>query len=115
MEVKQLAPMFAVTGQLGPADLAEAARLGFRGVVCARPDGEEPGQPDSAPMAAEAARLGLGFAYIPIVPGHMDDADADRFGRVLSECDGPLLGYCRTGARAEGLWRRARELAARPR
>ena len=41
----------------------------------------------------------------------MSDADADRFGRVLREREGPLLGYCRTGARAEMLWQRAQELA----
>ena len=64
MDMKQLSPTFAVTGQLDPGKLAQAARLGFRGVVCARPDGEEPGQPDSGAMAAEAERLGLSFAYI---------------------------------------------------
>ena len=111
MDMKQLSPTFAVTGQLDPGKLAQALRLGFRGVVCARPDGEEPGQPDSRAMAAEAERLGLSFAYIPVVPGQMSDADADRFGRVMRECKGPLLGYCRTGARAEMLWQRAQELA----
>ena len=112
MDMKQLSPTFAVTGQLDPGKLAQALRLGFRGVVCARPDGEEPGQPDSRAMAAEAERLGLSFAYIPIVPGQLSDADADQFGRVLREREGPLLGYCRTGARAEMLWQRAQELAA---
>lgn len=111
MDLKQVSPRFSVTGQLHPGDLAEAERLGFRGIVCARPDGEEPGQPDAASIGAEAARLGLGFSHIPIVPGQMTDADADRFGRLVHEGDGPILGYCRTGARAEGLWRRAQELA----
>lgn len=112
MEPRKLDSAFSVVGQLRPEDLAQAAEQGFRTVVCNRPDGEAPDQPSSLEMAAEAARLGLAFEYIPVIPGEMDDSDAQRLGKIVSEADGPVLGYCRTGARAEKMWQRAQQLDA---
>ena len=47
MDIKQLSPAFAVTGQVTPAGIEEAAQLGFRAVVCNRPDDEAAEQPSS--------------------------------------------------------------------
>ena len=107
MEIKQLSPGFSVTGQVTPASLEETARLGFRAMVCNRPDGEAAEQPSSLEMA----RAGLSFEYIPVEPGQPCDREAHLLGRFLTSVDGPVLGYCRTGARSEALWQRAGELA----
>ena len=87
-------------------------KAGFGTFVNNRPDGEEVGQPTSAQIRAEAQRLGLRYVYLPIVPGGMTDADARALNEVLADADGPVLGFCRTGARSMSLWKRSRELAA---
>ncbi len=112
MEIKQVTPDFSVSGQLDPAGLGGLAARGFRTIVCNRPDGEGPDQPSSLQMAAEAAKLGLAFEYIPVMPDQLSDADALKLARLLQSAPRPVLGYCRTGARSEKLWQRARELAA---
>ncbi len=111
MDIKQLSPGFSVTSQLTPAAVEEAARLGFVAVVCNRPDGEAAEQPPSIEMATAAARAGLAFEYIPVEPGQACDREARLLGRILGSAGGPVLGYCRTGARSEAVWKRAGELA----
>jgi sulfide:quinone oxidoreductase len=111
MEIKQLSPTFSVTGQMTPAAIEEAARHGFKAVVCNRPDGEAAEQPSSIEIATAAARAGLAYEYIPVEPGQPCDREARLLGRFLAAVDGPVLGYCRTGARSEAIWQRAGELA----
>ncbi len=114
MDIMQHSPSFSATGQLQLGDLAECADHGFATIVNNRPDGEGDDQPTSAEISAEAKRLGLGYAYLPIVPGQMTDLDARAFGDILCASDGPVLGFCRTGKRAEALWQRASELGLVP-
>lgn len=110
MEVTRLSPALAVSPQLLPEDLPAAAAAGFRGIVNNRPDGEEPGQPRSAEIEAEARRLGLAYAHIPIVPGRMTEADAARFAQALRQADGPVLAFCRTGNRSAALHRLSEQI-----
>ena len=81
-------------------------------VVNNRPDGEEPGQPASAEMRAAAGRLGLGYRYIPVAPGSLTEQDAAAFASALREAGGPILAFCRTGARSTKLWQAAQDLSA---
>ena len=107
-----LDPRFSVSPQLRPDELALVLKAGFRIIVNNRPDGEEAGQPTGAQLSAEAQRLGIGYVHIPIMPGRMTDADARALSQVLDGAAGPVLGFCRTGARSMSLWKRSRELAA---
>jgi len=104
MIAKQITPDFAVTAQMGGADLAQAADNGFKAIICTRPDGEEPGQPSAAEAAELAAALGMAFVHIPVVPGAFGDAEVERMRVALEAAPGPVLGYCRSGARAATLW-----------
>lgn len=110
-EYKQLSPNLAVRPQVEPAEIGELAAQGYKGIINARPDGEEPGQPKSAELEAEAQRHGLAYTHIPVVPGQATSEDAARFAEAVSQCDGKVVGFCRSGARAAGLW----ELANKPR
>lgn len=111
MILTRLSPELAVSPQLYASDLESVLAGGFRTIVDNRPDGEESGQPTASELAAEARRLGLAFSYIPIIPGRMADADARAFAEALAASDGPVLAFCRTGARSTNLWKRACELA----
>ena len=104
MNVRPIAPEFAVSSQIRPEDLREVRRLGFQTVVVARPDDEETDQPSIAEMRNAAATAGLGFAAVPVRPGHVTDADVESFAAAMKATVGPVLGYCRTGARAATLW-----------
>jgi len=113
MIVTRLSPDLSVSPQLYASDLESMLAAGFGMIIDNRPDGEEAGQPTAAELAAEARRLGLAFIHIPIVPGRMEDADARALAEALAASDGPVLAFCRTGARSTNLWKRSRELASR--
>ena len=79
-------------------------------VINNRPDAEAPDQPTSDVLEREAIRIGLRYAYIPIIPGEMTDGDVAEFAEAVSAADGPVLAFCRTGNRSTQLWNRAREI-----
>ncbi|MCW0182494.1 MAG: TIGR01244 family sulfur transferase [Zavarzinia sp.] len=103
--LKQISPDLAVTGQILPDDVTDLAGRGFAMIVCDRPDGEDPGQPDFATVAAAAIRAGLEARHIPITsPAAADAATVGAFAKALAEAKGPVLAYCRTGNRCAVLW-----------
>ena len=110
MTITPLEPNLSVSPQLQLEDLAKLRAEGFCCIINNRPDGEAPGQPSSEQLAAEAARLQLDYHYIPVVPGVVNDADALAFAKALAGAHGPVLAFCRTGARSTGLWKRSRDL-----
>jgi len=105
-----LTPDYAVCPQITPADPPRIVAAGFRTVICLRPDAEDPGQPDAATMADACAAAGLAFAHVPVRPGTPGDAGAMR--AALAANPGPVLGYCRSGARAVQLWQAAQSTDA---
>jgi len=104
MPFKALTPALSVSPQLTEADIAQAARDGFKAIIDNRPDGEEPGQPSAAVMQAVAALHGLGFAHVPTVGGKISDEDVALMAHALANLEGPVLAYCRTGTRSTTLW-----------
>ncbi|SIQ58677.1 TIGR01244 family protein [Paracoccus thiocyanatus] len=94
---------FSATGQIRPEDLPAVAEAGFRVLVCIRRDGEDRGQPQFAAIAAEARRHGLTARHLPSsVPPTPGQLAALR--RILAEADGPVLGWCRSGARVRAMY-----------
>jgi uncharacterized protein (TIGR01244 family) len=75
---------FTTAPQISIADVAEAARQGFRTVINNRPDDEEPGQPSSAEIEAAARAAGLAYFHIPVRGGPTPDRSEER--RVGKEC-----------------------------
>jgi len=105
MDIKQILPGYGVTSQLDITDLSELAALGYRSVINYRPDDEEPGQPKSDDLLAEAKRLNLEYMHLPISGMDLpDEPDIRSFGKTLDALPEPVLGFCRTGARAVRLW-----------
>lgn len=100
---KKLADEIAVCAFVPPEELAELATR-FRTIINNRPDSEEPGQPSSAEIGAEARRLGLDYVHIPIVHGQIGDEQVAAFGKAVSNRRGPVLAFCKTGRRAAMLW-----------
>jgi len=104
MSFNKLDANLSASPQLTLEDVAAAAAQGFRTIIDLRPDGEEPGQPAAATIAAAASEHGLAFVHIPVVPGQVADTQVAAMARALAEQPGPALGYCRTGTRVATLW-----------
>lgn len=108
MDVKKLDDNVAIMGQPAPGALAELKEAGYAAIICNRPDGEAPGQPPFAEIAAEAARQGMEARYLPVVPGKITPDDGAAFAGLLAALPKPVIAYCRTGSRSETLWTMAR-------
>ena len=105
LPIRPVADAVFVAPQLAPADMAEAARAGFRSVINNRPDFEGgPDQPTSATMAAAAAAAGLHYRHLPVDGGYQSPQEIAAFGALLAELPGPVLAFCRSGARSTRLY-----------
>lgn len=113
METRNIAAGVAVAPQVGPADVARLKAAGFASIICNRPDGEGPDQPPFAAVEAEARRHGMMARYLPVVPGKITAEHGAAFAALMRELPGPLVAYCRTGARAEALWQLAQQQGER--
>lgn len=109
MEIRPLNDEYAVTAQISLADLETIRDLGFKSVVCNRPDNEDPGQPSFAEISARAAELGLEVAHVPI--SGPPPADAVRaMVDALDELPKPMLAYCRSGNRSTIIYQQTQHL-----
>ncbi|MFT3972998.1 MAG: TIGR01244 family sulfur transferase [Amaricoccus sp.] len=104
MSITEITPDYSVSPQILPEDVAGIAAQGFRSIMCNRPDGESADQTPVAAVEAEAKRLGLGFAYVPVVSGQIEAQNVADFRAALDRLDGPVLAYCRSGTRCQNLW-----------
>jgi sulfide:quinone oxidoreductase len=104
MDPKAITAEISVSPQVSPLDVATARELGFRAIICNRPDGEGPDQPGFQEIKAAAAKNGIEARYIPISGGMVGDDDVAEFRTALAELPGPVLAYCRTGTRSATLW-----------
>lgn len=103
MSIKKIDDRFATTGQIRTQDIAQLAGDGYIAIVCARPDNEEPGQPAFAEIADEAAKHGIKAVHVPVA-GAPTPEQVDRFKETMATMEGPVLGYCRSGARSAALY-----------
>ena len=103
-EPKRLSARLSVSSQVDPNEMGRLADAGFRSIISNRPDGEEPGQPSWADMSEAARASGLEARHIPVVPGSIEDEHVSQFRNALDELPGPVLAFCRTGARSASLW-----------
>jgi len=110
---RQLTPGVLVAGQIEQEDLTTARGLGIVRIINNRPDGEEPGQPDAATMAAAAQALGLDYAHVPVrgMPGVEAVAAIEA---ALSEGT-PVLIHCKSGMRSAAAWALAAHRLGQPR
>ena len=104
MIIRQLTPGLSVADQLTMDDLETVKEAGFKAVICNRPDEEGEPHADADSMAQKANTLGLEFRYLPVNGANITDTDVAAHAALLSEVSGPVLTYCRSGARCAKLW-----------
>ena len=104
MSVQQISENFSIAGQITAANVEIVAKMGFKSIICFRPDGEGMMQPKFAAIEAAAKIAGITAKYLPVPPTAPQMADAQKMAGMLDEIEGPVLGYCASGARAANLW-----------
>lgn len=107
---KPVTGAFSVAPQITAADVAEAAAQGFRTIVNNRPEGESADQTSGAEIAAAAAAHGLSYKALPYGPGLPPPNIVSETAALLSEAEGPILAYCRSGTRSVLAWSLAQAL-----
>jgi uncharacterized protein (TIGR01244 family) len=103
MAIAKIDDHFAKSPQIAATHLPAIAAEGYKGVLCARPDNEDPGQPSFAEIEAAATAAGLKAIHIPVT-GPLSENQVARMRAFRAEVDGPILGYCRSGGRAGTLY-----------
>ena len=114
VEAKCLTPDLSVMGQIDSADLADAARAGFKALICNRPDGEGADQLNFPEVQVAARAAGMEARYLPVMSGKVSAEDAAAFGEALAALPKPVLAYCRTGTRSVTLWSLSEGARGRP-
>ena len=100
---RTLADDYAVAGQIQPSQNPAVVAAGFKSIICARPDGEDNGQPRFSDVAEAAQRNGLETVHIP-VSGELSPLAFGKFEQAMLTIPKPVLGYCRSGNRAASLY-----------
>jgi sulfide:quinone oxidoreductase len=109
---KELDPQVTVAPQIRPEDVPHIAAAGFKVIMCNRPDGEEAGQPDWDDIVEACAHNGIEARYVPQADRNPTDYAVNGFSRAMSEANGKVFAFCRTGTRCEILWNAAKARAA---
>jgi len=104
MDIRRLSDDFSVSPQIAISDLQTVWDLGFRTIICNRPDGEDAGQPDVADVEATAKAIGFAFAHISADSGKAAMHHAIETRRVLADLPKPVFAYCRSGTRCTVIW-----------
>ncbi|WP_448582847.1 TIGR01244 family sulfur transferase [Thermaurantiacus sp.] len=102
--MKELAPGLMVTSQIALTRVERLAAAGVKTLIMNRPDGEEPGQPTAAALRAAAEAHGLSFHHIPVSGGHFPAEAVAAMAAALEGSKGPVVAFCRSGARSATLW-----------
>jgi len=113
MNYYKLSDTVAVSGQITPEAVSLIAEAGYQVLINNRPDGEEPGQPSSADIAAAAQQAGIEYHHLPVTAMDFPGAGIDRMADFFDDAGRPVFAFCRSGTRCTNLWVFTREEDAR--
>jgi sulfide:quinone oxidoreductase len=104
VDIRKVTEDASVTGQVHPREMPQISALGFRSVICNRPDGEAEDQPLFASIEAAGRDSDLTVHYIPVSGAvGVQPADVDALAQLWADLPKPVLAYCRSGARSTTL------------
>jgi len=108
MSIRQLEDGVYAGAQPTLSQLEVLSKQGVKAIVNHRPDGEEPGQPASSQLEAEAQRLGMQYVHAPLGGSAPVARSVASTRKALEEFARPLFMFCRSGARSEMAYLHAR-------
>lgn len=104
MDIRQLDENISVSPQIAVEDIATLKELGYRTIICNRPDDEAPGQPGFAEIENEAGQHHIQAVSLPFTAATLTPELVADFSKLLGELPGPVLAYCRSGTRSATIW-----------
>ena len=104
MDIRAITPVYAVSPQIAPEDLAAIKAAGYTSIINNRPDGEIPPHLQHRQMQAAATALGLTYVQNTVIGGAMTDANVVAQGAAIAAASGPVLAYCASGNRSSVVW-----------
>ena len=105
MALEKLADYLYVSKQLNERLAKQAAQYEIKTVICNRPDGEEPGQPDFETVRGWLQAAGIeNVVYLPVTMDSINDQLLEEFRETVAKSPAPILAYCRSGTRSSFLW-----------
>ncbi|MEM5474870.1 TIGR01244 family sulfur transferase [Pacificibacter sp. AS14] len=104
MDFNKINDQLTVSGQILPTEMTTLVEKGFKTLICNRPDEEVEEALQSAAIETAATAAGLSFRYIPIYPGQFTEDAITELTTAMTELDGPIYAYCRSGTRSCTLW-----------
>lgn len=111
--IRQINESISVAPQIAIEQVAEIAAAGFKTIVNNRPDDEDAGQPSGDAIRAAAEAAGLKYVSIPVTHAGFSHPQIDAMTQALTDSEGPVLAYCRSGTRSCNLWALAAAKAGR--
>ncbi len=107
-----LSDRVSVGAQVRAEDLTALFDAGFRSIINNRPDDEEPGQPTSSEMAAQAREAGLRYHHVPVrgLPDDHSVAEVAETLRADAAAGSSTFMFCRSGMRSVACWAMAQRL-----
>ncbi|RMB51587.1 uncharacterized protein (TIGR01244 family) [Sphingomonas sp. PP-CE-3A-406] len=111
--IRHINESISVAPQIAVEQVAEIAAAGFKTIVNNRPDDEDAGQPSGDAIRAAAEAAGLRYVSIPVTHAGFSHPQIDAMTQALTDSDGPVLAYCRSGTRSCNLWALAAAKAGR--
>ncbi|MBE2993496.1 TIGR01244 family phosphatase [Sphingomonas sp. CFBP 13603] len=111
--IRHINESISVAPQIAVEQVAEIAAAGFKTIVNNRPDDEDAGQPSGDAIRAAAEAAGLKYVSIPVTHAGFSHPQIDAMTQALTDSDGAVLAYCRSGTRSCNLWALAAAKAGR--
>lgn len=107
MAIEKISDYLYISKQLDERNIKRIAQFeGIKTVICNRPDGEEPGQPDFETVKHWLNEAGI--EHVVYLPATMDTITDDtllqEFQETVAKSPAPILAYCRTGTRSALMW-----------
>ena len=111
LSITRHSDQFNTAPQISIEDMQEIAEHGIKTVINNRPDAEGgAAQPLSADLEKAAVAAGLNYFYLPVISGQINEAQATKFAELLATQPGPILAFCRSGARSQNMHQLASSL-----
>ena len=101
---RKLTDTIFASPQIGLAEVAEAKAQGIALIVNNRPEAESDDQTPGAEIEAAAKAAGIAYVAIPVTHAGFSEAQVQAMSKAISEADGPVLAFCRSGTRSTLLW-----------
>ena len=110
MDIREINDEYSVSGQITVEDLDAIAAMGFKSIVCHRPDFEAPDQPTFDSIAARAQELAIETMHITVGPMGVTAEAVNGMMDALDDLPRPMLGYCRSGMRSTKTYEQAQRV-----